>query len=167
VDIESDLKTNLKKYSEDLKFVDDLNKIEKELCTARNQAERLMIFQIAFFQKNFMSDMKEEKNALNNSQKDDTENKTKNLNKEEKLEINEIQREISFHYGYLLKYMKTTHNLKKLFLEELKENPISLYFNLWEEIDDLYNSITNDVFTTEAQAYHSFQRIRQNFKNLL
>ena len=153
-----------KKYSCDKKYIEETDRIEKDLLTARTQAERLLIFQIASFQKTFMNDVKEEKN---NNSKEFSESKRNSLNKEDKMEINEIQREISFHYGYLLKYIKSTHNLKMHFLEQLNPNSTVIFYQLWEEIDDLYNSIFNDIFATEEQAFLQLQRIRQNFKIIL
>ena len=134
----------------------DFNKIEKDLLNARNQSERLMIFQINHFQEKFLNKSKDDKSLTFCLENDNSIH-----------EAFENQREVSFHYGYLLKHLVSTHHLKIQFTDILKEKSIILFFQLWEDVDELFNLIINDVFTSQKDAFLSFQRIRQNFKNIL
>ena len=159
--MDAPLKMRFKKYAQDVAKVEDIDSIEKDLQIARNQSEKLMIFQIGYFQKTVLSKV--------NDKKFNTKLDTKILyyNKEDYVELNDTPRETTYHIGYFLKYIKNTHYLRYQFIENLKEKAIIYHFQLWEEIDDLYNAILNDIFITEKQAFHAFQRIKQNFKNIL
>ena len=143
----------------------DLKEIEGDLLDARNQLERLMIFHLNHFQSIFMNKQREEKS----SSTDSSEKKSNNIQREDNIitQLIENQRDLSFHYGYLLKYLVSTHYLKKRFIEELKEKSFVFFFQLWEEVDDLFNSMMNDIFITQKDVFLSFQRIKQNFKNIL